>query len=132
MAAVFGLLVVTVGFLAANPALTNPAHTEFYVLNESGNASDYPETLAPGEPAEVTVGIGNHEHEPVEYRVAVTWNGTTTTERSIRIPDETTRELPINITAPNSPGRYRVEFQLYHSGGPEPDLTTWLWIRVQR
>ena len=131
MAVVLGMLVVAVVFLAANPTLTNPAHTELYVLDESGNASDYPSSLSPGETTEITVGISNHEHESVEYRLALLWNETTATERRIQLPDGATRELPITLTAPDQPGRYRLVIQLFHSGETTPDQTNRVWIRVQ-
>jgi len=49
--------------------------TEFYLLteNESGDlvAAGYPTNMTRGESASVVVGIGNQEHESVEYTVVV-------------------------------------------------------------
>ena len=49
--------------------------TEFYVLTEGEDgdlvADGYPEAFAPGEPESLYVGIGNNEHETVDYTVVV-------------------------------------------------------------
>ena len=49
--------------------------SEFYLLTEDDDgervAAGYPEALIQGEPAELIVGVGNNEHEPVEYTVVV-------------------------------------------------------------
>lgn len=124
-------LIATVWYLAANPGLTNPAHTEFYLLGSEGNASDYPSTLGPGESAEVTVGIANHEHRAVAYGLEVRWNGSLTQDRTIQLADGETREFTVVLTAPSQPGPYLVRFLLYKGEASEPDLTTHLVIRVQ-
>lgn len=137
VAVVLVALIATVWYLAANPAITNPAHTEFYLLGDDGNASDYPSTLEPGEITEVTVGIANHEHRDVTYRIAVRWNETLTGDRIVSVPNGETREFPVLLTAPDRSGPYQVRFQLHKgaSGAQEtladPDLTTHLVVRVQ-
>lgn len=127
------VLIVGVGYLAANPALTTTAHTEFY-LPDTGDTGAIERSLSTGETATVTVAIGNYEHSTVTYRVAATVNGTETTDRSVRVENRETSEVTFSVTAPENPGRYRVGFQLYNGNtdtGDTPDLTTWYWVRVQ-
>lgn len=68
------LAVGSVGYAVAVPK-QGEAFTEFYLLteNEDGEltADEYPTELTRGEPVTLTVGIGNHEHEPVNYSVVV-------------------------------------------------------------
>ena len=45
--------------------------TEFYVLGPGGAAENYPKELAVGETGNVTIGIINHEHAQISYRVRV-------------------------------------------------------------
>jgi uncharacterized membrane protein len=45
--------------------------TAFYLLGEDGRAGNYPGRLEPGLPLPVTLGIINHEREPVTYLIGV-------------------------------------------------------------
>lgn len=132
MFVVFLSVLLSVGYLASNPELTSEPFTEVYVVDENGTTSNYPETLAPGETANVTVGISNQEHQQVTYQLAVRWNGTTTEQRRVTLPAGETAEEPITLQAPSAQGRYRVQFQVVpqniESDGPPPAR---LWIQVE-
>ena len=130
LALVLVALVVSVGYLAANPELTTTAHTEFY-LPDAGDNGTVDRNLSAGETATFTVAIGNYEHRAVTYRVAAAVNGTEVTDRSVRVENRETRDLALSVTAPEEPGRYRVQFRLYDGDGGGPDLTTRYWIRVR-
>lgn len=130
------LLVLSLGavlYIAVNPPETTDPYTEFYILGPDGVAADYPTELEPGGSGTVIVGISNHEHEDRTYRMVVTWNGSTTVDRTVRVQDEETRELTLNLTAPATPGRYRVRFELYKSGSSSGDPDQWLrlWVDVE-
>jgi uncharacterized membrane protein len=68
------LATASVAYAVAVPK-QGEAFTEFYLLteNESGElvADNYPTEFASGEARPVVVGVGNHEHEPTNYSVAV-------------------------------------------------------------
>ncbi|WP_246988357.1 DUF1616 domain-containing protein [Halorientalis marina] len=132
MALILGSLIATVMALAVNPAVTNPPSTELYVLNNSENSSDYLDSLRTGEETGITIGVNNHEHHPVTYRVVAKWNESTTAERRLRVSNGGTRELQMRVTAPNQSGRYRLRFLLFNPAQNQttPDLTTRLWIHV--
>lgn len=132
LAGVLALSVLGVIYVATNPAETTDPYTEFYALGPDGNASAYPTDLTAGGSGTVVIGISNHEGTTVRYRVVVTWNGSRTTTRSVRVPDATTREIDLPLRAPSDPGRYRVRFLLYKSGTTDGEPYRWLrlWIRV--
>lgn len=131
VAAVLVTTIISVGYLAANPSVTTAAHTEFYLQGVDDNATTYPETVPPGNTTEFTVGISNHEHRAVTYRVVATVNGTETSERSVRVSNGEIRNVSVPATAPPDPGRYRIQFELYYDDGDTPDLTTWYWVQVR-
>ncbi|WP_248516872.1 DUF1616 domain-containing protein [Salinarchaeum laminariae] len=64
----------SVGYAVLVPA-EGEAFTEFYLLTETDDgdlvADGYPEELVVGEPANMTVGIGNEEHSRESYTVVV-------------------------------------------------------------
>jgi len=68
------LAVSSVGYAVAVPK-QGESFSELYLLtqNETGDlvADDYPTEFTRGEPRELVVGIGNQEHEPVNYSVVV-------------------------------------------------------------
>ncbi|WP_122088205.1 DUF1616 domain-containing protein [Halalkalicoccus subterraneus] len=68
------LAVGSVGFAVAYPQ-PGESFSEFYLLteNEDGDrvADNYPEEFVQGEPQSLIVGIGNNEHETVDYSVVV-------------------------------------------------------------
>lgn len=124
--------IAAVGAIAINPPETTEPYTEFYLLGPDGNATDYPTKLATGESGNVIVGISNHEHRPVEYTLQVTWNGSVTAKRTFTVQNEVTIKERVSITAPGSPGRYRVRFDLYKGGlEGDPDLYGRLWVTVR-
>lgn len=128
-------LLVSVGavvWLAVNPPETTDPYTEFYVLGPERNASGYPETLAPGESASIIVGVSNHEHRAMTYRMAVAWNDSVTHTREWRVPDGDTVERSVTVTAPAEPDRYRLRLLLYRNGtADEPYRTLRLWVTVR-
>jgi uncharacterized membrane protein len=131
LALVLLVSVGSVGYLAANPELTTTGHTEFYLPTNGTEATSSTAVFSPDSTTEFTVGIANHEHHAVTYRVVVAVNGTELTERAVQIPNSETREVSLPVTVPADPGRYRVEFRLYYDGSTTPELTTWRWIRVR-
>ncbi|WP_336000309.1 DUF1616 domain-containing protein [Halorientalis halophila] len=117
-------------YVAMVPPETTDPYTEFYILGPDGNASGYPTQLAPGDTGTVIVGITNHEQRDVDYRVAVTWNGSQSFERNVSVADEATEEFRVSLSAPDESGRYRVLFHLTNEAGGEPTPPNRLWIDV--
>ncbi|MFB6225173.1 MAG: DUF1616 domain-containing protein, partial [Candidatus Paceibacteria bacterium] len=120
LAAALIVSVIAVIGLAIKAPRTVDSYTEFYVLGQNEVAAGYPSELSTGESTTVILGITNHEHRKVTYRIVVTWNKTETTQRTVRVSAGKTREINVTLTAPQDPGRYRVRFLLYH-GAAEGD-----------
>ena len=146
------LAVSSVGYAVLVPK-SGESFSEFYLLteNESGAlvADDYPENFTVGGSQPLVVGIGNHEHEQVDYsvvaqlqRVSVQNNSTTVRER--RELDRFSRSIPANgsanwthdVTPTMTGDRLRLTYLLYRGSPPESPTTenayreTHLWVNV--
>jgi uncharacterized membrane protein len=110
---------------------TGGSFTEFYILGPEGKAENYPETLALGEEAKVTLGIVNHENEVTEYIVRIIIAGEKVKEVGpITLADEEKWEQPLSF-APTKVGEDQlVEFRLYKGGSPNVYQAPRLWINV--
>lgn len=68
------LAVSSVGYAVAVPK-QGESFSEFYLLTETEDgelvADDYPTEFTAGEPKSLVVGIGNHEHQQLNYTVVV-------------------------------------------------------------
>ena len=104
-------IAVVVGF-ALFPTATGDAYTEFYVLGSNGTAADYPENVSVGEPVEMRVGIGNHEHQQMRYELLIRTNETTLLTQTITVDVEEVWEEPVSF-AFDSPGQKRLQLELY-------------------
>lgn len=82
------LAVSSVGYAVAVPK-QGESFSEFYLLteNETGSlvADDYPTEFTQGESRELVVGIGNHEHEQVNYSVVVMLQNVTFVQNESRV-----------------------------------------------
>ena len=134
-------IVVTAGGLAY--LVTNPpqseSFTEFYILNQNGNTTGYPQNLIVGQSASVRLGIVNHENRPVNYTLEVWLSNTTVVNNQTNVQTMYFFEST-NITLPNVPvslvqndtkqyetnytfqvqlqGQYRLFFLLYKDHEP--------------
>lgn len=82
----------SVGYAVAVPQ-EGESFTEFYILteNETGDlvADDYPTEFQKGESQELVVGIGNHEHETVQYTVVTEIQRVEIVNNETRVQDAT-------------------------------------------
>lgn len=118
------------GYVLATPK-TEVEFTEFYVLGPEGETEDYPKEVVVGEVVRVTLGIINHEGEPVTYRVEVSIDG----EESngvvpVMLDDEEEWEGIATFTPDRTGDNQKVEFVLYKDGEIKPSLKLRLWIDV--
>ena len=122
----------TLGWVIAAPRV-GERFTEFYILGTEGKAADYPRELEVGEEAGVTVGIVNHEHEPVSYRVEVRVGGVENNEVGpVVLEHEQKWEGAVSFTPDKAGDNQKVEFILYKGGETVPCLEPLhLWIDVR-
>jgi len=110
----------TLGYIIATPKVSEK-FTEFYILGLQGKASDYPREIRIGEEAEVIVGIINHEHKVVSYRVEVKIDGVKKNEVGVvELAHEQKWEEIVSFTPDNDGDNQEVEFLLYKNGETEP------------
>jgi uncharacterized membrane protein len=129
----------TLGYVIATPRV-GEKFTEFYVLGPHGSAENYPTELKVGGEGMVIVGIVNHEHELVSYKVEVWIDGE---KAKVRIDGEDRDEIIVELEhegkwekkigfVPQKVGeRQEVEFVLYKDGEPYFEEPLHLWIDVE-
>ena len=106
--------------------------TEFYLLGPKGQALGYTQFLRACETGKVTVGIVNHEHEVVTYRIEVAIDGIKSNEvDSIKLTQGTKWENNVTFM-PLTPGtNEKVEFSLFKDNATTPLFDPLrLWINV--
>ncbi len=150
------LAVSSVGYAVAVPK-QGEAFTELYLLTEGEDgelvADGYPTELVQGEPASLVVGVGNHEHERVDYTVVVALqrvtpvneSGNTTVrvdgQRQLQrfsptLADNETWERGHTVTPPIAGERLRLIYLLYRGDAPAAPSTATayrevhLWVNV--
>jgi uncharacterized membrane protein len=67
------LIIITIAsllYLIIYPKI-GEQYTEFYVLNQSGTATGYPEHIILGENATVLIGVSNHENKKINYTIEI-------------------------------------------------------------
>ena len=120
------------------------AFTEFYVLGRGRMADEYPRFLHPGEVQKVFIGVGNHEHEDMNYTIVLTldpFSRNRTYENldnvtiskieqpslNITVEDGETLELECNFTIPVR-GAFKLRVLLFHEGEEYRDLHLWVSV----
>ena len=119
------------GYVIATPKV-GERFTEFYILGLSGKATDYPKEIRVGEEAKVIVGIVNHEHEMVTYRVEVNIDGVKNNEVGpILLANEQKWEEIVSFTPDKTGDNQKVDLTLYKNQEAKPCLEPLhLWIDV--
>ncbi|WP_411964429.1 DUF1616 domain-containing protein [Haloferax sp. YSMS24] len=143
----------SVGYAVAVPK-DGESFSELYLLTENDDgelvADDYPEELVRGEPATLTVGVGNQEYETVNYtavvllqRVDVENNSTTVLEEdqlrafSPRLAHNETWHEQHQIRPTMTGDRLRLTYLLYKGAQPaSPSVENayrevHLWVTVR-
>ncbi len=108
------------------------AFTEFYVLGPGGKTEGYPRRLIAGEPAEVILGVINHEGHDAQYAIQVkAGDDLLQTVGPIRLDADQKWEGRV-IFAPRHPStRAKVEFFLFKDSSSTPYRNLHLWLEVQ-
>lgn len=125
------LVASVVGTLAIAVSPPNPteSYTEFYVLDDDGDAEGYPTNLTVGQSGRVIVGISNHEHRDQTYTVTLVLGDRTLESRTLTVQNERTSDFTVSFSA-DEPGRERLHVRLYRgedtSGEPYRKLRLWL------
>lgn len=122
------------GYVIANPK-QGEKFTEFYILGPEGKAENYPQQVMVGEEAKVILGIVNHEHQLLSYRVEIKINGVKNKEIGTGIlAHEEKWERVMGFTPEEVGVKQKVEFWLYKDDALQPHLEEplHLYINVKR
>jgi len=121
----------SLGLLPILASNQQESFSEFYIdLSKSPDGSSWREALAPGEHADLIIGVTNHEHADVQYRIERAGPSGTEQIAAIHLAHDQTWEQPYTFT-PTQPGAdQKVEFLLYKQGDAEPYRSLHLWINV--
>lgn len=120
---------VGVIYVALTPQQAADTYTEFYILGDDGNASDYPTNLTVEEQATVTVGIANHEQQRTKYAVVVRSVEETLATRTITVDRGQRWEGSVSYSV-DQPGRTEVRFLLYREGNSGPETPPYRELRL--
>ncbi|WP_318568708.1 DUF1616 domain-containing protein [Salinigranum marinum] len=146
------LAVSSVGYAVAVPQ-QGESFSEFYLLTEGPDgelvADDYPTEFSPGQGQELVVGIGNQEHENVDYTVLVEIHEVQVQNNSTRLIEREelrqfdpslahneTWQQPHTVTPTMTGERLRLTYLLYRGAPPQTPTTDnayrelHLWVNV--
>lgn len=111
---------------------TGDKFTEFYILGPNGKAENYPSQLIIGSPANVIVGVVNHEYTRVDYTLEVALDKEILSQTTLSLDHNETWENYINFV-PNKGGtEMKLEFLLFKDDNftlPYRDLHTWVNVK---
>lgn len=134
-----GLAAFVMAVLLGVPALAvalrpDDRYTEFYVLGATGQLQDYPRDLEPGEPFDLTFGIGNFEKRPLSYELRVPFDPQYVSYATPIIPEGERWEQTITLTTPAGSGRTQLDFELWRADSDadanEPYRTLKLFVTL--
>jgi uncharacterized membrane protein len=127
--------VVLAGFLLPEHQET---YTEFFVVNQQGQAEDYPRQAVTGEALGVVIGIVNQEAGWDTYRVEIwaadPWNPARRqvvgSEGAFTLAAGQSRRQPVSWRMPWPGEDQMVEFLLFREGSDRPYRRLQLWLDV--
>jgi len=132
----FIVCIVVVGgitaYVASMPRV-GERFTEFYVLGSGGKIENYPTNLTLGESATVILGVVNHEHEEVTYRIVIKLDNETigTIDDDITLNHEMKWEKKYTFTPDKNGEKMKLYFLLFREDIDEVYRSLHLWITVR-
>ena len=126
------LVVIILTVIASIIYLTgkhNPSDyfTEFYILDESGKAIDYTDSITVGEAADFTLGIVNHEYADISYCIESLVDGVSIGNLVyIVVQDGQKWEQTVAVSHLIPGFRQKIEFLLYKNDELLHQLYIWV------
>ncbi len=131
------ILVFTI-FLAAGMiyfVITTPKigerFTEFYILDSSGKAENYPTEMKYNSPSTILVGVVNNEYTPLNYTVRVVLDKEILTDTLFSLPHNGTWENNVTFVPVKTGNDLKLEFWLFKEDNfTVPYRELHLWVNV--
>lgn len=109
-----------IGYMLVTPK-QGDKFSEFYILGPDGKATGYPEETTVGKPIQLLMGIINHEHQTMDYRVEIRIRDETINQLTISSLDDGQKwEQVISFTSEIPGEKQKVEFYLYRNDESQP------------
>lgn len=104
--------------------------TEFYILNTSGKAESYPTNLKLDSPAQILVGVVNHEYTTINYRVVL--DKEILTDLGFMLEHNQIWEDNVSFVPDREGKDMKLEFLLYKEDNfTSPYRELHLWVNVK-
>ena len=131
-AALIVAIIVCTGFiiyLSITPS-ANDKFTEFYILNENGEASGYPFDIKARQPVTVVLGVINHEYRRLIYKIQIKQNGDIIKTVIVGpLQDKQKWEEKVDFTVEGSDSS-QAEFYLFTDDDKEPHIKDPLILKL--
>ncbi len=125
-------MIIMIYFVIATPKM-GERFTEFYILDASGKAENYPVNLQYNSPATILVGVSNHEYTPVNYTVQVALNKQVLTDTWFSLDHNETWEKNMTFVPDNVGTNMELEFWLFKEDNfTAPYRELHLWVNVTK
>jgi uncharacterized membrane protein len=131
----------SVGYAAVTPPGDDTGFTEAYLVTQTGTgeytSEELPNEFTAGESRQLSVALGNHEHEQVTYTVVATLDGTELSRAETTVAAGETGYVEREITPQQTGDSLPLQFFVYKGDAPDtptPETayrTVELWISVQ-
>ncbi len=110
----------TLVYVLATPKVEE-SFTEFYLLGSDTKMENYPEKAVVGKEVSVVVGIINHEHKTLTYRITIMIDGITSGDVGplVLAPNEVW-EKAVTFIPTRAGDNQKAEFLLYENGENKP------------
>ncbi len=106
--------------------------TEFYILDPSGKAENYPTNLKYSSPAEILAGVVNHEYNPVSYTVQVALDKIVLSDTRFMLAHNETWENNITFVPDKEGNDLKLELWLFKDNNfTTPYRALHLWVNVK-
>jgi uncharacterized membrane protein len=128
-------IVLSIGmlFFVITIPKTGERFTEFYILDQSGKAGNYPTILKYNFPSEILVGVVNHEYTPINYTVQIALDKNVLSDTLFRLDNNQTWEKNITFVPNKEGNNTKLEFWLYKEDNfTVPHRELHLWVNVIR
>ncbi len=110
---------------------TGEKFTEFYILDSSGNASNYQTELKVNEPIAYKIGISNHEYRTVNYSIKTVLDKDILLSKEVTIDNNQTWEQNLTVTPNKMVTGKELNFWLFKENNSlEPYRELHLWVNV--
>jgi uncharacterized membrane protein/plastocyanin len=105
--------------------------TEFYILDPSGKAQDYPTELTYNSPSSILVGVVNDEYIPINYTVQVALDKEVLADTRFILAHNGTWENNISFAPDKTGSNLKLEFWLFREDNfTAPYRNLHLWVNV--